>query len=180
MRTPALVHNNKEDDQMTMQIIERNSDRWIVVTDDKRQIFAINNDHNDVHYIDDAARWMDEFINPTRLEGHIFAIVAKAGTDVVRVNELKAELIKATDDRGQDLDRMVLDMIDNYDPDIKVDDDPLHQAIRYATAYLHVMGMINECGRYDTDGVTAYRLDLAGKVAAEVIHGTKQMVTIAY
>ena len=89
-------------------------------------------------------------------------------------------LIKATGDRGQDLDRMVLDMIDNYDPDIKVDDDPLHQAIRYATAYLHVMGMINECGRYDTDGVTAYRLDLAGKVAAEVIHGTKQMVTIAY
>ena len=162
-----------------MQVLERNSDAWIVVTDDNRYIIAINNDQNDAHYIDDAARWMDEFINPTRLASHIFAIVAKAKTDVVRVDELNVELVKATNDRGQDLNQMVLDTIDDYDPEIEPDDDPLHQAVRYATALLHVMGMINECGRYDTDGVTAYKLDLAGRVVAEVLHGTRGRIAIA-
>ena len=167
---------------MTMQVLERNSDAWIVVTDDNRYIIAINNNNNDAHYIDDAARWMDEFINPTRLEGHIFAIVAKAGSDVVRVDELKAELIKATEARGQDLNKLALNAVhQNIDDDdtLEVEDDPLHQAVRYATALLHVLGMINECGRYDTDGVTAYKLDLAGRVAAEVLHGTRGRIAIA-
>ena len=163
---------------MTTPIFDHKNNELIVITADQRQINAIIDESEATTYIDDIPNWIDGASNPTDLAGHVLRAVAKIGSEVVGVRELEEELIRATDDCGQDLNRLCLDAIKDVDGVWQPYADLYQSAMDYMGALLHIGGMIELCYLYQSKELVGYRLEVAGRIIREMLFGTDKEVTL--
>ena len=163
---------------MTTPIFRRKDNRLIIVTGDLRSINAIIDGSEAASYIDDVPRWIDAALEPTGLVGHVIRAIAKIGSDVVSPRELKDELIKATADRDQDLNRMSLNAINDAEGVWQPDADLYETAMDYVRALLNIGGIAETCYLYKSDELVGYRLEVAGRVIKEILFGTESGITI--
>ena len=91
-------------------------------------------------------------------------------------------------DQEDDLDRLVLDDLDDLYEAEQVYDDPLRQAVQYGLGIMDVMELI--CAEFvnhqelaaqgrGLDGIMGSKIMVAGKVLREVVFGTDRVTTLS-
>ena len=152
--------------------------RVIILTDDDRMVTATVGQRNPVTISDDLKPWIDQLYQPISFDGYLLTAVSKAESDVVSPREVKAAIMDAINNDEAVLNELMIDMINNSDGAVKPDGDLYDRAIAYAAAYLDICGLLESCYLYNSDELVGYRLQLEGKIAAEVVFGTEPSVEI--
>ena len=133
----------------------------------------------------DLSRHVEHYVNHDSFDNRAFLVIARSGSELMSLREHRAAIEASYDDR-EELNKAANDYrLYTLDGDLSQseDPDPINDAIKFAIAFAHTLGYVDEVYGCAPPGqrngkLLGYRLSTTGRLVKEILFGLNSIAFV--